>query len=60
MQISLLFDKAASVVLRESAFEEYSNLEIGDKLTEIEMPYFQPNLFDGKYIISNAYSLIHF
>jgi hypothetical protein len=40
MQISVLFEKAAFVILREQEFEDYNYLEIGDKLTEIGMKKF--------------------
>jgi hypothetical protein len=40
--MSLLFDKAASVILEESEFEDCSYLEIVGRLTEIGMPFFQP------------------
>ena len=53
MQMNLLFDKATFVILVEPEFEDCSYLEIGDKLTEIGMPFFQMNLSDGTHIISN-------
>ena len=40
MQMNLLFDKVMFVILEEPEFEAYSNLECGDKLTEIGMPFF--------------------
>jgi hypothetical protein len=58
MQMNVLFDKAAFVILEEPEFEECKYLEIGDKLTEIGMPFFQMNLSDGTHIISNPYGLI--
>ena len=58
MHMNVLFDKAAFVILEEPEFEECNYLEIGDKLTEIGMPFFQPNLPDGTHIISNPYGLI--
>jgi hypothetical protein len=53
MQMNVLFDKAAFVILEEPEFEDCNYLEIGDKLTEIGMPFFQSNLSDGTQIISN-------
>lgn len=44
--MNLLFDKAAFVILEEPEFEDYKYLEIGDKLTEIRMGFFQTNLSD--------------
>lgn len=58
--MNLLFDKAAFVILEEPEFEDYSNLEIGGRLTEIKMKFSQSNLPDGTCIISNACSLILF
>ena len=58
--MNVLFDKAAFVILEEPEFEECNYLEIVDKLTEIGMPFFQPNLPDETHIISNPYSLILF
>jgi hypothetical protein len=58
LQITLLFDKAAFVILEEPEFEDCNYLEIVGRLTEIGMPFFQPNLSDGIHIISNAYRLI--
>ena len=58
MQISLLFDKAASVILEEPEFEDCNYLEIVERLTEIGMKFFQSNLVDGTHIISNPYGLI--
>jgi hypothetical protein len=46
MQMSLLFDKAAFVILEEPEFEDYKYLEIGGMLTEIGMRFSQPNLSD--------------
>ncbi|MFV5688662.1 hypothetical protein ACM55M_08580 [Flavobacterium sp. ZT3R25] len=60
MQMNIFFDKAAFVILEELEFEERNYLEIGDKLSEIGMPFFQTNLPDGTRIILNAYSLILF
>lgn len=58
MQISLLFDKAASVILEESEFEDCICLEIVGRLTEIGMKFSQTNLSDGTRIILNICSLI--
>jgi hypothetical protein len=44
--MSLLFDKAASVILEEPEFEDCNYLEIVGRLTEIGMTFFQPNLSD--------------
>ena len=49
--MNLLFDKAAFVILEESEFEDYNYLEIGDKLSEIRMPFFQTDLPDKTRII---------
>jgi hypothetical protein len=43
MQMNLLFDKAAFVILEEPEFEDCKYLEIEDKLTEIRMGFFQMN-----------------
>nr|WP_315176929.1 hypothetical protein [uncultured Flavobacterium sp.] len=56
--MNILFDKAAFVILEEPEFEECNYLEIGDKLTEIGIPFFQMNLSDGTHTISNLYGLI--
>ncbi|MES2854132.1 MAG: hypothetical protein V4698_14580 [Bacteroidota bacterium] len=56
--MNVLFDEAAFVILEEPEFEDCNYLEIGDKLTEIGMPFFQTDLSDGTRIISNAYGLI--
>jgi hypothetical protein len=40
--MSLLFDKAASVILEEPEFEDCNYLEILGRLTEIRMTFFQP------------------
>ena len=42
--MNLLFDIVASVIVEEPEFEDCNYLEIGDKLTEIGMKFFQPNL----------------
>ncbi|MFV5698351.1 hypothetical protein ACM55H_08255 [Flavobacterium sp. ZT3R17] len=60
MQMNLLCDKAAFVILEKPEFEEYNYLEIGDKLSEIGMRFSQTDLPDGTHIISNPYSLILF
>lgn len=44
--MSLLFDKEVFVILEEPEFEECNYLEIGDKLSEIGMRFFQTNLSD--------------
>jgi hypothetical protein len=41
--MNLIFDKAAFVILEEPEFEDCKYLEIGDKLTEIGMRFFQMN-----------------
>ncbi|MDI5886643.1 hypothetical protein [Flavobacterium yafengii] len=58
--MNVLFDKAAFVILEEPEFEECNYLEIGDKLSEIRIPFFQTDLSDGTRIISNLYGLILF
>ncbi|MFV8464547.1 hypothetical protein [Flavobacterium sp. LB1P62] len=58
--MNVLFDKAVFVILEEPEFEEYNYLEIGNKLSESGMPFFQTNLHDGTQMISNAYCLILF
>ncbi|TDD78635.1 hypothetical protein [Flavobacterium caseinilyticum] len=60
MQISVLFDKAAFVILVTPEFEDYNYLEIGDKLSEIRIPFFQTDLPAETGIISNNYRLIPF
>ena len=60
MQMNLLFDKAVFVILEEPKFEDCKHLEIGGRLTEIRMKFFQTNLPDGTHMISNPYSLILF
>ena len=41
--MNVLFDEAAFVVLEEPEFEDSNCLEIGDKLIEIGMLFFQLN-----------------
>jgi hypothetical protein len=41
--MSLIFDKVAFVILEEPEFEDSNCLEIGDKLIEIGMLFFQLN-----------------
>lgn len=53
MQMNLLFDKAVFVILEEPEFEDCKYLEIGGRLTEIRMKFFQTNLSDGIHMISN-------
>jgi hypothetical protein len=45
--MNVLFDKAVFVILVEPEFVDYKYLEIGGRLTEIEMKkFFQTNLSD--------------
>jgi hypothetical protein len=46
LQIRLLFDKAAFVILEVPEFEDCNYLEIGNKQTEMGMKFFQTNLSD--------------
>jgi hypothetical protein len=41
--MNVLFDKAAFVILEEPEFEDYNYLEIGGRLSEIGMRFFQTN-----------------
>ena len=41
--MNVLFDKAVFVILEESEFEDCNYLEIGGRLTEIGMKFFQTN-----------------
>ena len=43
MQMNVLFDKAAFVIFEEPEFEDCNYLEIGGRLTEIRMRFFQMN-----------------
>lgn len=51
MQMNVLFDKAAFVILVAPEFEDYNYLEIGDALSEIRMKFFQTDLPDETRII---------
>ena len=44
--MNLLFDKVMSVILVAPEFEEYKCLEIGGKISEIRMRFFQTDLPD--------------
>ncbi len=44
--MNLLFNKAAFVILVAPKFEEYNYLEIGGKISEIRMRFFQTDLPD--------------
>ena len=46
MQMNVLFDKAVFVILEEPEFEDCKYLEIGGRLTEIRMKFFQTDLSD--------------
>lgn len=46
MQMNLLFDKVMFVILVAPEFEDYNYLEIGNKLSEIGMMFFQTDLPD--------------
>ena len=46
MQMNLLFDKAVFVILVEPEFEDCKYLEIGSRLPEIRMKFFQTDLSD--------------